>query len=393
MTSQSQVAEISAQRRNNTAGRLQRVLYAIAMNPDRFASLEEQIFLLTRAFGEQGGFFLPLFICDHRTGNPPVYEQAGMRAECLDLHRFRLRTLWRLVRLIRRERIEVIHWSFTQPLTNPYLWALTFLVPGLTHYFIDQTSRPLPLSRPAKGMKRKFKEFLYKRYSKVFGVSQYVTDHLREHGCSSDLSTCRQFLNTGRFRPDPVARSLNRKEFGAGEDFIVLVVAYLVPAKGVDIVINAMQHVPCGIKLWIVGHGEEAESLRRLTQELGLTEHVRFFGHQSNIQRFMQAADCFVCPSRWGEAAALVNLEAQACGLPTIGSDVGGNPEYILNGRTGFIFPSEGAEPLAEKIRIIYENPSVRHEMQKEARSWAENFSHQRRMEGLLNLYRVRIEC
>src|SRR4029434_3831697 len=136
--------------------------------------------------------------------------------------------------------------------------------------------------------------------------------------------------------------------------FIVLVVAYLVPAKGVDIAIKALARVPKSVKLWIVGGGEESDRLKALTNELGVTERVQFFGHQSNIQRFMQAADCFVCPSRWGEAAALVNLEAQASGMPTIGSSVGGNPEYILDGRTGFIFPTENDGQLAEKIRTIY---------------------------------------
>jgi len=370
-------------------GRLRRVMYAIAMNPDRFASLDEQVFQLTRAFQEREEFFLPLFICGHRTGNPPIYEAAGLRAECLDLHHFRLRTLWQLVRLIHRNRIELIHWSFTQPLTNPYLWALTILVPGLTHYFIDQTSRPLPLSPPATGIKRKFKQLLYRRYAKVFGVSQYVTDHLREHGCSSELSTCHQFLNTDRFKPDAAARSMYREEFGAGKEFVVLVVAYLVPAKGVDVAIKAMARVPDGVKLWIVGGGEESDRLKELARSLQATERVKFFGHQSNIQRFMQAADCFVCPSRWGEAAALVNLEAQASGLPTIGSDVGGNPEYILDGQTGFIFPTENDEQLAAKIRQLYENPDVQAVMQREARAWAENFSHVRRMEGLLKLYRA----
>jgi glycosyltransferase involved in cell wall biosynthesis len=370
------------------ASRLRRVLYAIAMNPDRFASLDEQIFQLTRACQNRGEFFLPLFICNHRTGNPPVYDAAGLRAECLDLHRFRLRTLWRLVRLIKRNRIELIQWSFTQPLTNPYLWALTILVPSLTHYFIDQTSRPLPLSPPPTGIKRKIKKLLYSRYSKVFGVSQYVTDHLREHGCSSDLSTCHQFLNTDRFKPDASVRSAIREEFGADGQFIVLVVAYLVPAKGVDVAIKALARVPDGAKLWIVGGGEETAHLQELARKLGLTERIRFFGHQSNIQRFMQAADCFVCPSRWGEAAALVNLEAQASGLPTIGSNVGGNPEYILNGRTGFIFASEDDDELAQTIRLLYKDQGLRERMQREARAWAENFSYVRRMEGLLNLYR-----
>ena len=369
---------------------MRRVLYAIAMNPDRFASLEEQIFLLTSAFGEQGGFFLPLFICSHRTGNPPVYEAAGLRAECLDLHRFRVRTLWQLVQLIRRERIELIHWSFTRPLTNAYVWALTVLTPGVTHYFTDHTSRTLPLGQPARGLKRAFKKLLYRRYSRVLGVSQYVTDHLRDHGCSSDLSTCRYFLNTDRFRPDPSVRASVRQELGASGDFVVIVVAYLVPAKGVDVAIKALSHLPGPVKLWVVGGGAELPLLQELSRKLGVDERVRFFGHQPDVQRYLQAADCFVCPSRWGEAAALVNLEAQATAVPALGSRVGGIPEYIQDGRTGFLFTSEDDRQLAEKIRLLYDDQDLRLGMQHEARTWVvENFSQEKRIPNYLDIYRA----
>jgi glycosyltransferase involved in cell wall biosynthesis len=382
--------ETQAPMHTGDSGRLQRVLYAIAMNPDRFASMEEQTFLLTRAFQQRGGFFLPLFICSHRTGNPPVYEAAGLRAECLDLHHFRIRTLWQLVRLIRRDRIELIHWSFTQPLTNAYLWALTLLTPGVRHYFTDHTSRPLPLARPARGLKRALKKILYQRYARVFGISQFVTDHLREQGCSSDLCTRPYFLNTDRFRPDPSVRAAIRQEFDATGNFVVIVVAYLIRAKGVDVAIQALTHLPEGVRLWVVGGGEESARLEELCRELGVAARVRFFGHQPDVQRYMQGADCFVCPSRWGEAAALVNLEAQSSGVPALGSRIGGIPEYIQDGRTGFLFPAEDDRQLAEKIRLLNDDPGLRQEMQREARTWAvENFSHEKRVGDFLDLYRA----
>jgi len=364
------------------------------MNPDRFASMEEMIFLLTRASQERGDFFLPLWICHHVKGTPAVYEAAGLRAECLDLYHFRLRTLMQLVRLICRHRIELIHWSFTQPLTNPYLWALSVLTPRVRHYFTDHTSGPWPPSPPARGIKRAVKRLLFKRYARVFGVSQYVTDRLREQGCPSDRAVnSGYFINTGRFRPDPAVRAAVRQEFGATEHFIVIVASYLGYNKGHDVAIKAIERLPDPVRLWVVGRGaDDSDRLRleQLCRELGVAERVHFFGHQADVQRYMQGADCFVCPSRWGEAAGLVNLEAQACGLPALGSCVGGIPELIRDGRTGFLFPSEDFGQLADKIRLLHEDPALRQRMQREARAWVvENFSLEKRIEGFLDLYRA----
>jgi glycosyltransferase involved in cell wall biosynthesis len=356
------------------------------MNPDRFASLEEQIFLLTRAFGEEGGFFLPLFICDHRTGNPPVYAEACMRAECMDLHRFRLHTLLHLVRLIRRDCIDVIHWNFTQPLTNPYLWALSILTPRVKHYFTDHMSRQAP---PARGLKRFLKRALSKRYSKVFGVSHFVVQCLRQQGWSVNLAARHHFLNTDRFKPDPMVREILRRELNAIADFVVIFVGYLVRSKGTDIAIRALRHLPTIVKLWVVGSGEDLEWLKSLAEEEGVAERVRFFGHRADVERYIQAADCLICPSRGGEAAGLVNLEAQACGLPVIGSRIGGIPEYIQECRTGFLFTPEDHRELAMQIGRLVDDRPMRQQMQAHAHAWTtETFSHTRQIESFLDIYR-----
>jgi glycosyltransferase involved in cell wall biosynthesis len=372
-----------------TAARLRRVLYAIAMDPDRFATMEEQILLITRAFRQRAGLFLPLFICSHRKGNPAVYEAAGLRAECLDLHRFRLHTLWQLVRLIRRDRIELIHWNFTEPLLNKYLWALTLLTPGVKHYFTDHTSRGLPLGPPAQGIRRVIKKIMFARYNTVFGVSQFVINHLRDQGCATTMIVRPYFLNTDRFRPDPEVRAALRKELGVTGQFVVVVVAYLVQTKGVDIAIRAVASLPETTTLWIVGGGVESDRLRKLSRDLGVDKRVHFFGHQADVQRFLKGADCFVCPSRWGEAAGVVNLEAQATGLPALVSRIGGIPEYIQDGKTGFLFTPEDSQELATKLLKLSEDPELLRRVQNAARAWVlADFSHERKIEEFLNMYR-----
>src|SRR5437667_6909139 len=89
-----------------SAARLNRVLYAVAMNPAlKFGSLEEQMLELGRAFRAQGGLFLPLFSCDEALPVAPEFAADGIQAVCLDLLRFRFGQQVRLARLIRTNGI------------------------------------------------------------------------------------------------------------------------------------------------------------------------------------------------------------------------------------------------------------------------------------------------
>jgi glycosyltransferase involved in cell wall biosynthesis len=112
-------------------------------------------------------------------------------------------------------------------------------------------------------------------------------------------------------------------------------------------------------------------------------------GLQVNVQPYLQAADVFVCPSLWAEAAGLVNLEAQACGLPVVASRIGGIPEYVVEGCTGLFFEPGDSETLAAHIRRLINEPELHRNMAAEARAWAlEQFSPEVRLPELLDFYR-----
>src|SRR5262245_46263132 len=131
------MSSVSARYPIETPRRLRRVLYVIGLNPSlKFGSMEEQIFSVARAFGEQGGLFMPLFQSPLGPQARTMYEAAGLKTGWLDLETFNLKTLHRLMRLISQHRIEVLHWNFYKPL-NPYLYTLALLMPGLKHYFTD----------------------------------------------------------------------------------------------------------------------------------------------------------------------------------------------------------------------------------------------------------------
>jgi len=369
---------------------LPRVLYAVVLDPTlKFGSLEEQIIRLARAFELHDSLFYPLFICREGTSEGTSFQEAGVKTECMDLRSFRWSRLVKLSRLITQRRITLVHWNFTEMLRNSYLWWLTLLHPNVRHSYTDHISRTPGTPQSSRGPKKFVKRLLLRRYNKIFCVSQFVLNSLLCQQVSSDLTLSRHFINTDRFRPDKTMRGKLRTQLHVEGLFVLLTVAHLIKAKGIEVLIRSLAELPKSVVLWIVGDGDESERLRQLCSELHLTSRVYFHGLQKNVAPFMQAADCFVCPSLWAEAAGLVNLEASASGLPIIASRIGGIPESVEDGRTGFLFLPGDHDELARCVQSLNDDSVMHRRMSLEARAWAvEKFSADSGVLEYLNTYR-----
>jgi glycosyltransferase involved in cell wall biosynthesis len=104
----------------------------------------------------------------------------------------------------------------------------------------------------------------------------------------------------------------------------------------------------------------------------------------------MQAADCLVCPSVWQEAAGLVILEALASGLPVLGSAIGGIPEYVEDGKNGFLFPAGDRAALVDRVRRLIGDPDMLGAMRTRARTMAvDRFSIDGRLSEVVDLYQA----
>lgn len=367
---------------------LERVLYVVNLDPsNKYGSLEEQIFLTSEAIAKQGGVFIPVFSAALPEKEVQRYESAGLTATSLTLGRFSLLTLGKLLALIDLHRIDVIHWNLYHPI-NGYAAFLRLLRPRLRQYLTDHNSRPTSFRHTRHALSSACKKLVLGGYSKVLAVSDYVLLELERQAIWRNLGRYHHFVNTARFQPDDVTRSTMRCSHGVEKVFVALVVAYLIQEKGVHVAIQALKDLPTNVVLWIVGDGPERLPLERSAESLGVRERIRFCGLQTEVSPFMQAADCLVCPSLWEEAAGLVILEAMACGLPVIGSAVGGIPEFIKHGQTGTLFPAGNHVALAAHICQLYSSETQREEMRVKARALAiSQFSHESRVSDAAAIY------
>ena len=127
--------------------------------------------------------------------------------------------------------------------------------------------------------------------------------------------------------------------------------------------------------LELVGSGPELETLKNLTQELRIAEHVKFegFRQKSDLPYYLAKADCFVFPSQydiWG----LVLVEAMSAGVPCISSiDSGATSDLIIDGETGFAVDYTDLDTLVSKINWVLDNPKKAKEMGEKAKRYIVN--------------------
>jgi glycosyltransferase involved in cell wall biosynthesis len=159
----------------------------------------------------------------------------------------------------------------------------------------------------------------------------------------------------------------------------VLTIARLVPEKGVDALLEAMALVigDCGdVELHIVGWGDSRTALEKQAHDLGITSHVTFHGHLTDVAASLLAADVFVLTSR-SEGLGIAAVEAMSASRPVVASAVGGLPEVVVHGETGLLVSPRGVvhgapelDPpaIAHAILRLLRNPDLARSMGKAGR-------------------------
>jgi glycosyltransferase involved in cell wall biosynthesis len=180
----------------------------------------------------------------------------------------------------------------------------------------------------------------------VTAVSHAVADAHRLARMAGSIEVFPNGVDVAAWRPNAAIRTALRRELALEHEFIWFAAGRLEPVKDYPTLLQAMADLPESARLIVAGSGPLEIQLRQLSTEFGLDSHVRFLGFDPNILRWMQAADGFVLSSRW-EGLPMALLEAAACALPAVATDVPGTREVVVDGDTGLLAPQGRAASLA----------------------------------------------
>lgn len=169
----------------------------------------------------------------------------------------------------------------------------------------------------------------------------------------------------------------------------ILYAGRLVPAKGVDVLIDAVAKLDVPAHLHIAGTGWASDALRRRVQERGLADRVTFHGWVPNemLWQLYRQVDVFVHPGRWPEPCGRTIQEAMTIGVPTIVSDIGG-PPWLL-GDYGRTFAPGDPIDLAAKLRACFQDYEEAVECASRAHERAAEFDYPRVIPRLVEVYRT----
>jgi len=156
--------------------------------------------------------------------------------------------------------------------------------------------------------------------------------------------------------PDPGAQSAIRSELGITGEFLWLAAGRLEPVKDYPTLLHALALLDDPVHLAIAGTGDCDSALRALARQLKIESHVTFLGFQQDMKRWMHAADGFVQASLW-EGLPMAALEAAACGVPTVATDVPGTRDVVRPNVSGLLTPAGDAAALADAMRSIMRLP------------------------------------
>lgn len=229
------------------------------------------------------------------------------------------------------------------------------------------------------------------RADHVIGVSSALASQAIALGAPAErVSVVLKGVDVGQFSVGN--RKESRVKLGLPNVPTILFVGNFVPIKGIDTLLDAYDRLirECpDAQLVMCGDGSELEKVKKFQSEHPDTRRVILPGRVSRelIPDYFRAADVFVLPSL-SEGSGNVLLEAAACGCPTIGSNVGGIPDYIEDGKTGLLFESRNVQQLAEKIQYVLTHSDSAEQMGDFGRERAvSHFQYHKMIDNLLDLF------
>ncbi|MGE0700205.1 MAG: glycosyltransferase [Hyphomicrobiaceae bacterium] len=280
---------------------------------------------------------------------PPLERKSGSQGTAARLYAT-MRAGARLYGTMRARKPTIAHFFLPEPYLIGAPTALLLNVPirVMSRRGLNLYQRNWP---GAAAIERR----LHPRMTALLANSRRVADELVQEGCNPDRVG---LIYNGVALEDldkPIDRVAVRASLGLPPDALVaIVVANLIHYKGHADLLAALALVrsslPSGFRVLCIGRDEGAlPALEAQRASLGLDGMVAFLGVRSDVRDLLAASDLSILPSH-EEGFSNAVIEAMAAGLPSVVTDVGGNPEAIVDGESGLVVPARSPEPLGNAI-------------------------------------------
>lgn len=285
------------------------------------------------------------------------FHESGAPVEVIGTHGSVFRRILRLARRLRDVRPDVLHTHNPQAHLHGAWAAKLAGVPVVVHtrHGRDRHDRPAlaALSRMATAWTTRFVAVSEDTARVAREIERVPAEKLLVIHNGIELE---RFPSSERGAAQPRARAVTVSRLDPIKDQATMLRATRLVADKIP-----------GFRLDVVGDGPSRPNLQAIRTALGLEDQVSLHGYHADVVPFLAAADVFVLSSI-SEGISIALLEAMASGLPAVATDVGGNREVIVSGRTGFLTPVGSAEALAAAMIDLQLNPGVLNRMGRASR-------------------------
>ncbi|MFC0344185.1 glycosyltransferase [Epilithonimonas hispanica] len=245
--------------------------------------------------------------------------------------------IWTVYKLIKKINPDIVH---TAAAEANFFGVLAARLVGVNVIIGEEVGIPNHSS-----IAQKVFRWVYRFADKVVGVSQSVKNYLVSINEISE--------NKGEVIYNPVSIPTQFPK-AVSEKFEIVYVGRLEAVKNVEGLIRAFANSENdNMHLTIVGDGRERNNLEELTSHLKMESKVTFVGFSSEPSKYLSNADLFVLPS-YSEGFGIAAAEAMFLQIPVLCSNVGGIPEFVVNGENGWLFNPNNIDELSSKLNDIF---------------------------------------
>lgn len=363
-----------------------RILYWVGHVGDKFGGFERYNTLLAEKCSHRGH---QIVMVHENENTVPEYNDRLKAVNSRQIvigstYKYPLSAFGRAVSFVRSWRPHIAHVHFASPLSLPLLKMLGVpLIYQTWHNSIDHD-----ISLRTRAIR-----FVGKHCTtRMLAVSERVRcDEIRAGVPPAHIKTLYLGLPLRDFAAHGTASSDEDPGLETSEEQkIIITVARFYPQKGMKYVVEAALQVlrqNKSVSWWLVGDGPERPGLEDLVKRAGLSDRILFLGVRNDVSHLMGKSYVHVLGSLY-EGLGLVALEASAVGVPTIGTQIGGLDEAVIDGGTGILVPKESSKALAQAVVRLLDNRDLRDRLATNAkRHVMSSFDSERLVDELLDLY------